>query len=80
MPIGDVLCDGFVTDGLAENPTLGLIEKATLLLLSHIVFMLHKHTKHSHGNIAVLAKPAEAGITNGSKHTGAAADGPCGSR
>ena len=80
MPIGDVLCDGFVTDGLAENPTLGLIEKATLLLLSHIVFMLHKHMKHSHGNIAVLAKPAEAGITNGSKHTGAAADGPCGSR
>ncbi len=46
VPIGDVLCDGFVTDGLAGDRTLGPIEKASLLILSHIVFTLHKH-KHS---------------------------------
>lgn len=43
MPIGDVLCDGYVTDGLAQDLTLGPLEKASLLLLSHIVFTLHKH-------------------------------------
>lgn len=47
VPVGDVLCDGFVTDGLERNLTLGPIDKASLLLLSHIVFTLHKH-KNSH--------------------------------
>ena len=60
VPIGDVLCDGFVTGGLSENPTLGLIEKATLLLLSHIVFTLHKH---KHG-MAILTRQIEAGMAN----------------
>lgn len=46
VPIGDILCDGFVTDGLNQNRTLGPIDKASLLLLSHIVFTLHKH-KHN---------------------------------
>lgn len=42
VPIGDILCDGFVTDDLGKDVKLGPIEKASLLLLSHIVFTLHK--------------------------------------
>ena len=48
VPICDVLCDGFVTDGLAEDMTLGPIDKALLLLMSHLIFTLHKH---KHGSL-----------------------------
>lgn len=43
VPIGNVLCDGFVTNGLVNEISIGPIGKASLLLLSHIVFTLHKH-------------------------------------
>lgn len=43
VPIGDILCDGFVTDDLPKEETLDSIEKASLLLVSHIVFTLHKN-------------------------------------
>lgn len=45
QPIGEILCEGFVMDELEGSESVTDIEKNFLLLLSHIVFTLHKQRK-----------------------------------
>jgi hypothetical protein len=45
QPIGEILCEGFVVNELEASESVSDIEEKFLLLLSHIVYTLHKQRK-----------------------------------
>ncbi|EFX62038.1 hypothetical protein DAPPUDRAFT_120608 [Daphnia pulex] len=45
QPIGEILCEGFVVNELEASESVSDIEENFLLLLSHIVYTLHKQRK-----------------------------------